>query len=178
MGQFTIVNSQDEVPVSKNWKDADKFHSRGKVIEFKGRRYEMIAKKHSKSELLKRRFLGVLTVIATFGFGLLSTKIKKLFHDKNHRFGIEFHPSEAHNGRDARYLIINSVCHKTTPCQHDFIITYYDGTQERKGDSSPGIYEIIRSIPRENFTANGFGVDHFAQGHREEEILQRYAASE
>lgn len=92
MRNLKLINDIKEVNLSKEWVDSEKFNSKDRVVNHAGRNYRLLYKKErvfSGPERFGRIFLGVITVMCTFGFAYLSKSIKHLFDNKETiHFGI------------------------------------------------------------------------------------------
>ena len=106
MPRFSVINDPSEIRLGDQWVLAAKFKSKDRIVDvkgkavgsdYRGRQYQIIEKREhvfSTSECFLRRVIGIVIVICTFFFALLSKSVRNLFKPKeNIRFGVLVSPS-------------------------------------------------------------------------------------
>ncbi len=106
MPNFKIVADPSKIPIHSGWIDSNKFYCKNRIVDKRGRevtrgyegnQYKIIEKKEfpfSTLERVGRGLLGMIAVISTLSFALLSSSVWKLFtkSQKKIRFAISYPP--------------------------------------------------------------------------------------
>ena len=95
MPSFTIVKNLDNLPTA-GWKPVLHFKSKGKIVFFEGRAFELSYKEERPftfGERVVRALAGVLALLSTLGAGCLLRFVRKLFTKETatKRYAISVH---------------------------------------------------------------------------------------